>query len=54
MPEQQPIRLVVDITAPIKPEILEYIFDCWTTFITQDLGLEANEAIMYEEPYVAS
>lgn len=54
MPEQQPIRLVIDITADITQEVLEYIFDCWTTFATQDLGLEANQAIMYEEPYVSS
>ena len=52
MPEQELTRLVIDITAPITQEILEYIFDCWITFVTQDLGLEAREAIMYEEPYV--
>ena len=53
MPEQQLTRLVIDVTAPITQEILEYIFDCWVTFVTQDLGWNANEAIMYEDEYVA-
>lgn len=43
-----PITLQIDITAPLSDELKEYIFDCWTTFVTQDLGLEPNEAIMYE------
>lgn len=47
-----PIKLSIDITADISEETLEYIFDCWVTFVTQDLGLQANEAIMYEEEYL--
>lgn len=47
-----PIRLCIDITANISATELEYIFDCWVTFVTQDLGLQANEAIMYESEYV--
>ena len=49
-----PIRLSVDIVNPeCTPEMLEYIFDCWITFVTQDLGWEAKDAIMYEEEYVS-
>ena len=48
-----PIKLSIDITADCPPEILEYIFDCWVTFVTQDLGWNANEAIMYEDEYVS-
>ena len=48
-----PIKLCIDITADCSPEQLEYIFDCWVTFVTQDLGWDANQAIMYEEEYVS-
>lgn len=48
-----PLKLSIDITAECPQETLEYIFDCWVTFVTQDLGWEANEAIMYEDEYVS-
>lgn len=38
--------LQIEITRPITPEILEYIFDCWVAFVTQDLGFMVNEALM--------
>lgn len=47
-----PIKLSIDITVELTPEQLEYIFDCWVTFVTQDLGLEANQAIMYEDEII--
>lgn len=44
-----PITLSVDILNPeCTQEKLEYIFDCWTTFVTQDLGWDASDAIMVE------
>ena len=46
-----PLKLSIVITADCPQETLEYIFDCWVTFVTQDLGWEANEAIMFEEEY---
>jgi hypothetical protein len=48
-----PIRVSVDIINPeCTQEMLEYIFDCWTTFVTQDLGWEARDAIMVQEETV--
>lgn len=52
--DKLPLRLCIDITADLTPEQLEYIFDCWVTFVTQDLGLEAKQAIMYESEYDAT
>lgn len=26
---------------------IEYIFDCWVVFVTQDLGKDPNSLIMY-------
>ena len=55
MPLDIPIRLSVDIINPeCTPEILEYIFDCWTTFITQDLGWDASDAILIQEETVVT
>ena len=53
MPLDIPIRLSVDILNPeCTQEKLEYIFDCWITFVTQDLGWEAKDAIMIQEETV--
>ena len=51
---QEMIKLSIDITADVTPEILEYIFDSWITFVTQDLGWQANEAIMYEDERITA
>lgn len=52
---QEMIKLSIDITATdVTPEILEYIFDSWITFVTQDLGWQAKEAIMYEEERITA
>lgn len=40
--------LQVEIQREVQPEQLEYIFDCWITFVTQDLGWSASDAIMIE------
>ena len=50
---QKITHLSIDITKAITQEQLEYIFDCWITFVTQDLGWEANQAIMYEDESVS-
>lgn len=42
------IILQVEIYREVKPEVLEYIFDCWSTFVTQDLGWEMTDALMVE------
>lgn len=53
MQPDKPIRLSIDIMArDCTPEILEYIFDSWITFITQDLGWDAKDAIMVQEEIV--
>lgn len=49
-----PITLQIDITVPLSDEQIEYIFDCWINFVTLDLGLQPNEAIMHEVEGVAS
>lgn len=32
-------KFIIDINVPLSDEITQYIFDCWITFITNDLGL---------------
>lgn len=38
----------IEILPQLSEEMIEYIFDCWVEFITQDLGLKVNDAILYE------
>jgi hypothetical protein len=40
--------LQIEITCPITPEELQYIFDCWVTFITQDMGFLPSDALMLQ------
>ena len=34
---------------PLTDELKEYLFDCWITFVTQDLGLLPSQAVLIEE-----
>lgn len=55
MPLEIPIRLSVDIlNKECTQDMLEYIIDCWTTFVTQDLGWEAKDAIMIQEEIITT
>lgn len=40
--------LIIDINVDLLAEELEYIFDCWTAFVTCDLGLTMQDLPMYE------
>lgn len=42
------IVLQAEINKEVELEILEYIFDSWATFVTQDLGWELSEALLVE------
>jgi hypothetical protein len=42
-------RLIIEINTEITQEVLEYIFDCWVTFVVGDLGLKPNELPMYAD-----
>lgn len=39
-------RFVIDINTPLSQEILEYIFDCWVSFVVGDLGLQPKDLPM--------
>ena len=39
-------KFIIEINTVLSEEILEYIFDCWLTFVVNDLGLKPNELPM--------
>ena len=41
-------RLTIDINIDLTDEEFEYIFDCWATFVTADLGYKMQDLPMYE------
>jgi hypothetical protein len=36
-------KFEIEILTELSDELLEYIFDCWVAFVTNDLGLQPNE-----------
>lgn len=42
-------ELTIDINVNLTDEVIEYIFDCWTQFVTQDLGYNVADLLMYEK-----
>lgn len=36
-------KFEIEILTELSEELAEYIFDCWTAFVTNDLGLKPNE-----------
>ena len=37
----------IDIEKPLTNEQIEYIFDCWISFITNDLGFAPSDLPIY-------
>lgn len=40
------MKFEISINANLNQETLEYIFDCWVAFVTNDLGLMPSELPM--------
>lgn len=47
MAKQFVIEISPEIT--LSPEDIEYIFDCWVTFVTEDLGYLPHQLLMMLE-----
>lgn len=42
-------KFEIEFSVPLTQELKEYIFDCWVAFVTEDLGLQPNQAILIEK-----
>lgn len=48
-------KFVVEVGKDLPEEIVQYILDCWVTFVTQDLGYNVSDLLMlYEEDTLAA
>lgn len=44
-----PKKFVIDVNIPLPSEIVEYIIDCWTNFVYQDLNYEITDLPIFVE-----
>lgn len=42
-------RFVIDVNIELSQELMEYIIDCWTNFVYQDLNLEITDLPIFAE-----
>lgn len=42
-------RFVIDVNIELPQEIVEYIMDCWTNFVYQDLNYEITDLPIFAE-----
>ena len=42
-------RFVIDVNIDITQELMEYIIDCWTNFVYQDLDLNITDLPIFFE-----
>ena len=44
-----PVRFVIDVNIPLAAEMVEYIIDCWTNFVYQDLDFDIKDLPIFVE-----
>lgn len=49
MEMQNQSKIIIYVDVPLSPEIKEYIHDCWTEFVTNDLGYEPHQLMMVSD-----
>ena len=44
-----PTRFVIDVNIALTSEMVEYIIDCWTNFVYQDLDFDIKDLPIFVE-----
>lgn len=42
-------KFIIDVNIPLSAELVEYIIDCWTNFVYQDLDLKITDLPIFAE-----